>query len=102
MTIYKLFCNTANDMERRKFGDHFFVSKAAAEKARESVLTDEVASLKAAYSVNTRTIGREAFRGVDGSDKINRVRITAAYKKDFSTGNYAGFWYEIAEIKTED
>lgn len=96
MTIYKLFRNTANDFARREFKEHFFVSKAAAKKAREDVLAKEVANLKAAYSINTRTIGRER----DG--KADRVRITAAYKKDFSTGTYIGMWYEIVEIKTED
>lgn len=96
MTIYKLFCNTANDIERRKFGERFFTSYANANAARETILKEEVANLKAAYSVNARTIGRERTEPVD------RVRVTAAYKKEFCPGNYTGMWYEIAKVETED
>lgn len=97
MTIYKLFCNTADLGAVRAFGERHFVSYENAVKAREAILRKDADSLKSAYSINTRTIGRETAQ--DGHD---RVRITAAYKKEFCSGTCSLFWYEIAEIETED
>ena len=97
MTIYKLFCNTANEVERRAFGERHFVSYENAAKAREAILRKDAESLKSAYSINRRTVGRE--RAQDGHD---RVRVTGAYNKEFCTGTCELFWYEIAEIETED
>lgn len=100
MTIYKLFRNTANDFARHEFGERFFVTYNNASEAREAILKNEIDNLKVAYSVNARTIGREREMASDGA--WNRVRVTAAYKKDFSNGNYTGMWYEIVKIETED
>lgn len=97
MTIYKLFRATASEVDRVKFGERHFASYENAVKAREAILREDVESLKTAYSINRRTIGREMAQ--DGHD---RVRVTGAYKKDFCTGTCSLFWYEIIKIETED
>ena len=97
MTIFKLFCNTANDFERKRFGERFFTTYTNAKKAREEVLAKEVEALKNVDCYNSRTIGRETAQ--DGHD---RVRVVTAAKKKFGNFCHTGMWYEIVKIETED